>query len=272
MNRLTTVAYTRRSPLDSAPTFGILIDGGDALKVYQALDNVLTAVRQAIPLPKGNELRGYVQDRQWPHMVIVPLVKWRLLAPTAWHISLRVLQSEESATGVKGWNQALKPIPADAQQQLNLRGWELPQLETAALMERHSTELYLLIGHLRDLLRLPELDNIGTEQAQEYITTLIRQQVSPSLEAVLEARSRFVRMLEEIAASSGQEHYPNLAALKDGLQLVYDAVLPNPDDEEGTTIRMGDIAAWAARLEKVREYVSAIYLLWATDVLAQVEA
>jgi hypothetical protein len=249
------------------PTLCIMIDGPDALAVYKARDSVLAAVRQAQPLPEGNELRRYVQDLQWHYVTVIPLVRGRLLATTAWHIFLRVLQSEESATALKWWNYDLKQIPADTQKQLGLSLWEASQLEVASALDTHTAELYLMVGHLRDLLSLPELDEAGSKQVQSYIEA-ISEQISQGLQAVFDDIERFARALN-VVKSEEPEKYPNLGLLGDGLQELYDAVLPNPDYVSDAPISMHELPDWATRLENVRDYAVGLYLVWATDVLAQ---
>jgi hypothetical protein len=250
------------------PTLCILMNGPDALSVYKARESALEAVRQALPLPEGNELRRYVQDLNWHYVSIIPLVRGKLLAATAWHIFLRILQGEESATELKWWNHELKQIPPDAFESLRLSLWDLPQLEAAVDLDTHTAELFSLVGHLRDLLSLPELDDLGMKQAESYIA-VISGQIRQILQAVFDDIEKLAKALSD-ASSGGREEDPNLDLLKGGLRELFDDVLPSPNYTSDAVISMADISEWATRLVKVREYSIGLFLMWATDLLAQI--
>ncbi len=100
---------------DFEPALRLTINGEDAVAVYQSLEPVIQAIRQAAHTVPETELRGNVLDFHWPYVVVVPLVRGKSLNPTAWRLSLPVLLQEGE---LNWWNYVQAQIPAEAMTEL----------------------------------------------------------------------------------------------------------------------------------------------------------
>ena len=57
---------------DGEPALWLTMDSEDAVAVYETLEAVIQAIRQAVRTVPETELRRYVLDFQWPYVVVVP--------------------------------------------------------------------------------------------------------------------------------------------------------------------------------------------------------
>ncbi len=247
----------------------LTIDGKNAVEVYNSVESVITTIRQAVCEVENTELRRYALDFNWPFVVIVPLVRGKSLTAMAWHISLPVLLSGNEQGQLKWWNFVQHPIPLDALTELGFTTWTVPRLEVANRLIASVSQLSLLASHIRDFERLPELDEQGLEQFQNYIQSL-SDPMSEAFQPVLYAETEIANFLIKLSPSQYEER-PNLVAVREAIKKLHEHILPSSDFQDSLTIDFRRIVEWANRLERGKQYAFLTYLFWASDVLDEVE-
>jgi hypothetical protein len=247
---------------DDQPALWIIIDGKDAVDVYNCADEVIVAIRAAISKVEATELRRYVLDFHWRHLVIVPLIRGKYLTPTAWRIFVPSLLSEED---FDKWQLAHHTIPSDAFTQLGFSTWTIPQLEIATNFLQGTVMLSQLTTHIRDLKELPDLDDRGEEQLQTYISRL-SSHMSEAFQLFLDSASKILDEFNNLPDSE-KEYRPNLIAAVQAISEMHQNILPTSDFQGETVMTLEDLFEWADRLEQGQEYAVFIWLNWVTDVL-----
>ena len=247
---------------DDQPALWVTIDGKDALDVYNCADEVIMAIRAAIGKVEATELRRYVLDFHWPHLVIVPLIRGKCLTPTAWRILMPSLLSTKE---FKIWQLAHHTIPSDAFSQLGFSTWTVPRLEIATNLLQGAVTLSHLTIHIRDLKELPDVDDQGEEQLQAYMSRLSNH-ISEAFQLFLGSASRILDEFNNLPASE-QEYRPNLIAAVQAISEMHQDILPTSDFQGKTLLTLEDLYDWADRLEQGQEYAVLIWLNWATDIL-----
>jgi hypothetical protein len=162
----------------------IKIDGTNTVEVYGAIDSVITAIKIAINSVHNNELRRYAIDFTWSNFIIVPLIEGKSLDATAWRLS-SISFSVNPDQDLGWWNSILLEIPSDAFARLGIEIWNHPRLIIAQKLYSLILQLFFLISHIQDFIRLPELDEQGYKILEGYI-----QKVKISLTETLNELSR----------------------------------------------------------------------------------
>ncbi|MCY7385042.1 MAG: hypothetical protein LH628_21170 [Microcoleus sp. CAN_BIN18] len=243
----------------------IKIDGENPIDVYKSLESVLTAIHQVFLELKNKDLRHHVIDLNWPFVVIIPLVKGKSLNATAWRISLTVLLSNDEQLELKWWNLVPHPIPPDALTELKLTTWAEPRLEVAHKLIASVSQLSLFAAHIRDFERLPDLDEQGEKEFQEYIQRLVAP-MSEALQLVLDTEVEILKILGEFSPYD-YENSPNLATVVEALQALHNQVLPTANFQGQVTMDLKGIVEWANRLETGKQYAFLAYLFWTSDIV-----
>jgi len=247
-------------------TLWIKIDGENPVEVYNSLERVLTAIWQAFLEVKNKDLRHHVIDLNWPFVVIIPLVKGKSFNATAWRISLTVLLSNDEQLELKWWNLAPHPIPPDALTELRLTTWAEPRLEVAHKLTASVSKLSLFAAHLRDFARLPDLDEQGKKEFQQYIQRLVAP-MKEALQLVLDTEVEIENLFGEFSPSD-YENRPNLVAVVQALQALHNQVLPTSDFQGQVSMDLEGMVEWANRLERGKQYAFLAYLFWASDIVS----
>ena len=244
----------------------IKIDGGNPVEVYNSLESVLTAIWQAFLEVKNKDLRHHVIDFNWPFIAIVALVKGKSLNAMAWHINLSVLLSNDEQLELKWWNLAPHPIPPDALTELRLMTWTDPRLEIGNKLVASVSQLSLFAAHIRDFERLPDLDEQGQKEFQEYLQHLAVP-IGQALQMVLDTEVETLKFFEELLPSN-YEKRPNLARAFEALQALHNQVLPTSNLQGEVAMDLKAVVEWANRLETGKQYAFLAYLFWASDILS----
>lgn len=243
----------------------IKIDGENPIDVYNSLESVLTAIHQVFLEVNNKDLRHHVIDLNWPFVVIIPLVKRKSLNGTAWRISLTVLLSNDEQLELKWWNLVPHPIPPDALTELRLTTWVEPRLEVAHKLIASVSQLSLFAAHIRNFERLPDLDEQGEKEFQEYIQRLV-DPTSEALQLVLDTKVEILKILGEFSPDD-YENSPNLETVVAALQALHDQVLPTANFQGQVTMDLKEIVEWGNRLETGKQYAFLAYLFWASDIV-----
>jgi hypothetical protein len=248
---------------DFEPALWLTIDGENTVAVYQILEAIIHAIRQAVRTVPETELRRYVLDLHWPSVVVVPLVRGKSLNATAWRLYLPVLLQQGEP---RWWNYVQPQIPAEAMTELGISTWQDTRLDPALKYLLSTTELSLYAAHIGDFLNMPESDEEGTAQLQAYLGQ-ISGQLGTALQAMIDACSIVASTFNELSPEE-QAQRPYLFSAVQVLLQMRSSLLPADDFQGQMQMTVPDIAEWAERLKRVREYAGLVYLFWVSDVLA----
>lgn len=265
------VSLLTESPLWEEDTvLWLAIDGEDTAEVFNFAQNVVAAIRSAIKQVENTELRHYAITFSWAYIAIIPRVRGRSLNGTAWRFNSILFSIELSSSQLGWWNFVPVPIPPTTCAELPLLTWSSPRLETANELLSLVSELALLVAHMRDFTRLPELDELGHQQIQLYIQQLTLP-ASQILETVLETEATMVNTFNKLSQSQ-QINRPALITSMAHLVELHRLILPTTDAQPEEIIEarldLAEIAEWADRLQEVQLRCFLLYSSWVTDVLA----
>jgi hypothetical protein len=254
-------------------TLWLVINGENAFDGYNTVEGVVSAIRRAIAAAQNHELRHYAITFTWSNIVIVPLVKGRSLDGTAWRFSSILFSVDTGEDTFGRWNFVPVAIPSNAFSQLALSTWTYPRLVVAQKFTGLLFQFSLLVSHLRDFERLPELDEQEQELLQQYIQRLTTP-MGETFQAVLDAETEMIDYFNQLSPSE-QANRPNLIAVVLGLAELHEQILPTADcSRDGRielTMNLAEVAEWASRLESIQQSVSLMYLFWVSDVLEEAE-
>jgi DNA polymerase III delta prime subunit len=256
-------------PWEQELAIWLVIDGENAVDVYNSIEDIIIAIRRAFNKLQEPELLNSLAEFHWSHVVIVPLVRGKSLNATAWRISLLVLLLANEQNQLKWWNFVQHPIPPDALTSLGITIWTAPRLEVANKLIASMSQLSLFAAHVRDFRRLPDLDRQGLEQIQQYFQSLTVP-MNEAFDLVANTYSEIGNFCIELLPSQ-YENRPNLVAAVQALKELYEYILPTSDFQEQVIIDFERMVEWANQLEIGQEYAFRTYLLWASDVLDEAE-
>lgn len=252
---------------DSKPALWLTVDAELPWTIYEALDDVINALRNATTVGE-KDFRRYLLDFHWPYVVVVPLVRGRYITPVAWRISLAVIIQSDEATGFKWWNLVQHPIPQNAIDQLNLRGWNLPGLEVGTKLLQSVGLLFLLAAHIRDFRRLletGEVDDEGSDILQGYLIRLAAK-LSEAFQLALDAQNEMSSVINSMPPSEVDES-PALAEAAQILTELRNLILPSDNFDGEETLTLQRLFDWADQLEQAPQRALICSLDWAANVL-----
>jgi len=251
---------------ESKPSLWLTVNGKNAVDVYNSVEQVITAIRRALHESKDTELRRYILNFYWPHVVIIPLVQGKSLNTLMWRIPFPVILHEGSdVLSLNWWNYVLHSISRDDMTKMGLETWNLPRLEDATTILSSTVQLLLLAGHIRDLKSLPDLDDYGKGLLQEYLQGLA-DRIGNILQILESATGKIVATFNKIAPTE-YAHRPNLIAAVQALQELGRHIVPPAYAQGEAEMSLEQLVGWADQLEKASDDAFLLYLLWASDIL-----
>lgn len=250
----------------------IKIDGENPFEVYESIQPVAEAIREAINPAHNDPLRRYAIELTWSHIIFVPLVRGKSLDLTARKIS-SILFSTNSNREFSPWRFAPVDIPSNASSELCLQEWKNPRLIMAQKLIGLAFQLSILASHLKDFDRLSTLDEQGDQLLQEYL-----DQISPLFgEALMEfikAEGEMIAYFNQLT-SAQSENRSHLVSAMQMLPMLHEQVLPTDDCiyDEGLRAAMSfeDFITWSDRLSEAQSISFLIYLFWISDIMQEVE-
>ncbi|MGB5971104.1 MAG: hypothetical protein WBG70_22515, partial [Spirulinaceae cyanobacterium] len=195
---------------EESESLWLKIDGEDVFEVYGAIEGVVTAIQQAINSVHSSELRRYAIDFTWANIVTVPLVQGKSLDATAWRFP-SFLFSLDPNREINQCYFVPVAIPSNTFSRLELSTWNYPRLTIAQKLTALISQLLLLVSHLQDFTRLPELDELN-EQGEELLQQYVEKSSAPlskTLQAISDIRIEMINYLTNLP-SSEQTNRPNL--------------------------------------------------------------
>lgn len=248
----------------------IKIDGKEAVEVFQAIELVVEAVRNAIHSVYDNPLRFYAVKLAYANIIVVPMVRGNPLNKDIWKFHSDPL-SLDANYQIKWWNSVPSEASEDCLAQLSLSPWQYPRLSTLAELRACMSELYLISAHIKDFDRLPELDDRGQELMQAYvneITPTLNKAFQRVIDKTVEAMNYFTNLSSE-QVDTRLSLCQSVQALKE----MHEQLLPDAheggDELIDVAMSLEELYSWADKLHMAQQLAFAAYLFWASDVLEE---
>jgi len=243
----------------------IAFDAPNPVDLYTAFESVMNTLKAAMGTVEKNELKRYALGFWWPMIVIVPLLKGKSLSKTAWRISTSVFLAGSALKEDDWWNYVLHPVRPEVWERLGLPVWEHPRLELANEFQSAVAALSLLVAHICDLDRLPELDEQGGRFLQDYVTSQ-GSHISDVFQLVLDRMAEMVNYFNGLMMEE-QERHPALAAAIQGLVEMRENIMPSQDFDRELKMDLTNAREWMQRLETARVQAELVRLYWTADTL-----
>ena len=242
----------------------------EAVEVFQAVESVVEAVRNAIHSVYDNPLRLYAVKFAYANIIVVPMVRGNPLNRDIWKFHSDSL-SLDANYQIKWWNSVPSEASEDCLAQLSLSPWQYPRLSTLAELRAYMSELYLISAHIKDFDRLPELDDRGQELIQAYvneITPTLNKVFQRVLDKTLEAMDYFTNL-----SSEQVDARLSLCRSVQAMKEMYEQLLPDAheggDELIDVAMSLEELYSWADKLYMAQQLAFAAYLFWASDVLEE---
>ena len=124
----------------------------------------------------------------------------------------------------------------------------------------------MLTAHVRDIINLPETDEQGKTLLQQYFEQL-GVHISSGYQAVLDS---VVEMADYITEIKNKEEHPNLINIMEILSSLKNIISPKSEIENGLSMTLDEMSAWAEKLEEGRNLAFIVYSSWVSDVLNEI--
>lgn len=245
-----------------SPALWLTIDSEDATDTFNALEDVVVALRDAVGRIVNEELRDYLLSFHWPQIIVLPLLRGKSIAGVAWQWHTATLIKDAP---LSWWQVVPVPIPLPVLEQLNISIWKDERLQLAQSFLSHISDLTTYATHVRDLLRAPEFDDEGTEQIRAY-ALFLGERMSEIFQAVIDSYTDMLNQFTQLSTDEQMDR-PNLFVSIRLLTELKDNLLPTSDYGDSTAMNLPAMAEWAERLIAARERAGLAYLFWMTDVV-----
>jgi len=247
------------------PALWIAFDIPDPVDLYTAFESVMNTLKAAMGTVESNELKRYALDFWWPMIAIVPLLKGKSLTKTAWRITTSVFLSGSAFKEDDWWNYVLHPLPPEVWERLGLQVWEHPRLESANQFQSAVAALSLLVAHICDLDRLPEVDEQGERLLQDYVRSQ-SSHISEVFQQVLDRMAEMANYFNSLTTEE-QEQRPVLVAAIQALVEMRENIMPGKDFDGELKMNLTSAREWMQRLETARVQAELVRLYWVADTL-----
>lgn len=249
----------------STPSIWIRLDVDDPIALYECLQRVLSALATTLAPIDFNDLEYYIIDQSWRYVAILPMIRGRMLAFTAW--KLHTFGTVRKGTPGEGdpWLYVPQAIPDDVLPRLGIELWQFQDLSLANQLSEQVATLSLMAAQLADLARVPALEEPGLRVVQEELNRRA-QLISTALQA---AYDTMAAMLDRFNALSTQE-IGERGRLQEAIGAITEMagmIKPTNAETQSHLVTLDQFAEYAKRLEQARSLAEAARLLWVSDVL-----
>ena len=243
----------------------VLIDITDPSMYWQAIQETIVALQQALRTDSNKNLRFYVITFWLKHFAIVPLIRGRALSQSAFVFPTFALQSESALE--KWYWYSPKEVSDEDWAKLNVSLWDREQFQPAIGFTEDIVFLTLLASQIGDLCRFPDdCGGFDSGVTDNYLQTKSKD-LTEYLQRVYDVGGGLLSQL-----SCPQFDFEKRPALGEACNILYhicQQVRPAEDHDSSTPMTVNEIKEWSERLEQLWEYTELFKLLWITDVLDQ---
>ncbi len=239
----------------------ILLDITNPTMYWQAVEDTVVALQQALHTDNNRSLRHYAIQFWIKHFAIVPLVQGKALSQS---VLLLPTFAIKSGSALENWYWYIpKEISDEDWAKLRIPLWDKEQFEPAIRFTDALAKLSVSAAQSGDLSRFSEnveYDDDGV--IEKYIQS---QDLSNQLQKVFDES---LELLNHYNISEiDLEERPLLHAALDIFTQMHQQIRPTEDYHCGISVTVSDLKGWSERLEQVRIQAEYFKLLWIADVL-----
>ena len=251
---------------EDKPALWISIDGKNGIDVYNSVEKIFPEIFRSINCFTDKELAKLIFEIKWPLIIIVPKIQGKCLTDKAWRINSNTLLLGTDEGILNWWNFATQyPIHRDALTNLNIDIWDIPQLEIATKFAQNIVKLSLQLASIKDLERLPELDDQGISQIKTYAQKLM-DDIRIVIQNILESRANMLKIFGDLSPSDYYNHSYMIESMR-ALIEVGKYIIPVPNSQGEISLEPNTILEWANKSDEWRNYAMIAYLFWASDII-----
>lgn len=253
---------------EDQPSLWISVDGKKGTEVYSSVEKIFSEIFKSVNSFRNQEFAKLIFRVKWPLIIVVPKIQGKCLTDKAWRIYSNTLMGSNNGY-LNWWNFAIQyPIPKDALTELNINVWDIPQLEVATKFIQNIIKLSQQLTSIKDLERLPELDNQGISQLEVYAIKLMKD-VKLVTRIILVSAEEMKNDLEKLP-SSDYHTPPDVSESIKALNEVIRDMLSLSSSQEIIDLELKSILKWVNKLDKWKNceiFAKMAYLLWVSDVI-----
>ena len=241
----------------------VLIDINNPSMYWQAVQDTIVALQNALHTDSNKSLRHYVIQFWLKHFAVVPLFRGRALSRSPFVFPTFALQS--GITVEKLHLYISQEFSDEDWDKLNVSLWNREQFQPALGFTEDLVVLSLHASQLGDLCRFPD-DGDG------YDTEVISEYLQAKSETITEYLQRIYDVGGELLSQLSCTHIdfekrPSLGEAYNTLFHICQEVKPAENHDSSTPMTVNEMKEWSLRLEQLWEYTEHFKLLWITDVL-----
>ena len=260
-------AYEARTELqykgESIPC--VLLDITDPSMYWQAIQETIVALQQALHTDSNKSLRYYVIQFWLKHIAVVPLIRGRALSRSAFVFPTFALQSGSALE--KPYWYTLQEVSDEDWTRLNVSFWDREQFQPVIGFTEDIVFLSLHASQIGDLCRFSdERDGYDSEVIDNYLQAK-SENITEYLQRVYDVGGELLSQLS--CPHIDFEKRPSLGEAYNILIHICQEVKPAENHDSSTPMTVDEIKEWSVRLEQLWEYTEHFKLLWITDVLDQ---
>ena len=243
----------------------VLIDISSPSMYWQAIQDTIVALQQALRTDSNKNLRYHVISFWLKHFAVVPLIRGRALSQSVFVFPTFALQSGSALE--KWYWYSPKEVSDEDWAKLNVSLWDREQFQPAIGFTEDIVCLSLLASQIGDLCRFPD-DRGGFDSGvtDNYLQTK-SENITEYLQRVYDVGGELLSRLS--CPHIDFEKRPSLGEAYDILIHICQQVKPAENHDSNTPMTVDEIKEWSVRLEQLWEYTELFKLLWITDVLDQ---
>ncbi len=249
--------------LDGENILCILIDITNPTMHWQAVEDTVVALQQALHTDNNRSLRHYAIQFWLKHFAIVPLVQGKALSQS---VLLLPTFSIKSGSALENWYWYIpQEISDEDWAKLRIPLWDKEQFEPAIRFTESLARLSFSAAQSGDLSRFSEDIEDDEDGVIEKYIQCQGHTLSNQLQKVFDET---IELLNHYDISEiDMERRPLLHAALDIFTQMHQEIRPTEDYHCGIGVTISAIKGWSERLEQVRMQAEHFKLLWIADVL-----
>ncbi|MDY0129502.1 MAG: hypothetical protein RBR63_04880 [Methanosarcina vacuolata] len=254
---------------ENKPAIWISVDGKNGVDVYNSVEKIFPEILRSIHYLKDEELAKLVFEIEWPLIIIVPKIRSKCWTDKAWIINSTTLLFGTDEGKLSWWNFAIQhTIHRDTLTELNIEVWNIQLLEVANMFSQSIGKLSIQLASIKDLKKLPVLDDQGVNQLKIYAKKLM-EDIKLEIQTALNSAEEMNNFIKN-TSSSNCFREPNINDLEKALTEVINYITSLSSSLYEIELELKTIFEWVDKFYgwKAFEICSmSVYLFWVSDVI-----
>lgn len=235
-----------------------------APEMYTAYEQVLLALKAALPPLEGTSLGYYATKLAWPSIHLIPLVQGKGLDMRSWQLDTNTLMGSD--LGELGWwNHTPQPLPEDVWGALGIQQWDHERLRWWTDAQSGLVRFAWLVGHAASLQEMPDPNEVGELLLGEYVQDQA-QRMADALQAFMDALVRVCTYSTSLSEAT-LEQRPALIVALGHLSHLHQEWLALGMLDSGQQWNIEELARLEEPLQQSLLHLELIRLHWVQDIL-----